>query len=156
MEKIATDIYSFRELRENGFTYIDKTAILLPLCDLSIGKQFFIARPRRFGKSLLISTLQCLFEGRRELFKGLAIEPKWDWSKSWPVIHLDMGDCQATTVDRLWEKIRECLVLESASLDDHNPPDDPDRVSPKDATAAFQAQSTLPPLSYLIVEYRAD
>ena len=44
----------------------------------------------------------------------------------------------------------------SASLDDHNPPDDPDRVSPKDATAAFQAQSTLPPLSYLIVEYRAD
>ena len=113
MEKIATDIYSFRELRENGFTYIDKTAILLPLCDLSIGKQFFIARPRRFGKSLLISTLQCLFEGRRELFKGLAIEPKWDWSKSWSVIHLDMGDCQATTVDCLWEKIRECLVLES-------------------------------------------
>ena len=112
MEKIATDIYSFRELRENGFTYIDKTAILLPLCDLSIGKQFFIARPRRFGKSLLISTLQCLFEGRRELFKGLAIEPKWDWSKSWPVIHLDMGDCQATTVDRHWEKIRECLVLD--------------------------------------------
>ena len=116
MEKIATDIYSFRELRENGFTYIDKTAILLPLCDLSIGKQFFIARPRRFGKSLLISTLQCLFEGRRELFKGLAIEPKWDWSKSWSVIHLDMGDCQATTVDCLWEKIRECLVLESERL----------------------------------------
>ena len=89
MEKAATDIYSFRKLRENGFTYVDKTAILLPLCDMSIGKQFFLSRPRRFGKSLLVSTLHCLFEGRRELFKCLAIEPKWDWSKSWTVIHLD-------------------------------------------------------------------
>ena len=72
MEKAATDIYSFRELRENGFTYVGKTAIILPLCDMSIGKQFFMARPRRFGKSLLVSTLHCLFEGRRELFKGHA------------------------------------------------------------------------------------
>ncbi|MDO5318790.1 MAG: AAA family ATPase [bacterium] len=116
MEKAATDIYSFRKLRENGFTYVDKTAILLPLCDMSIGSQFFMARPRRFGKSLLVSTLHCLFEGRRELFKGLAIEPKWDWSKSWPVIHLDMGSCQADTVERLWGKIRDCLVSESERL----------------------------------------
>ena len=116
MEKAATDIYSFRKLRENGFTYVDKTAILLPLCDMSIGSQFFMARPRRFGKSLLVSTLHCLFEGRRELFKGLAIEPKWDWSKSWPVLHLDMGDCQADTVERLWGKIRDCLVSESERL----------------------------------------
>ena len=47
MEKVATDIYSFRELRENGFTYVDKTAMMVPLADLSIGKQFFLARPRR-------------------------------------------------------------------------------------------------------------
>ena len=116
MEKIATDIYSFRELREKGFTYVDKTGMLLPLCDLSIGKQFFLARPRRFGKSLLISTLHCLFEGRRELFKGLAIEPKWDWSKSWTVLHLDMGSCQADTIERLWGKIDGCLVSESDRL----------------------------------------
>ena len=116
MEKVATDIYSFRELREKGFTYVDKTAKLLPLADLSIGKQFFIARPRRFGKSLLVSTLHCLFEGRRELFNGLAIEPKWDWSKAWPVIHLDMGDCQADSVERLWGKIHDCLVSESERL----------------------------------------
>ena len=57
MEKPATDIYTFRELREKGFTYVDKTEIILPLVDNSIGKQFFIARPRRFGKSLLVSTL---------------------------------------------------------------------------------------------------
>ena len=99
MEKAATDIYSFRELRESGFTYVDKTAIVLPLCDMSIGKQFFLSRPRRFGESLLVSTLHCLFEGRRELFKGLAIEPKWDWSKSWTVLHLDMGrsSCWSTS-----------------------------------------------------------
>jgi len=116
MEKIATDIYSFRKLRELGFTYVDKTAMLLPLCDLSIGTQFFLARPRRFGKSLLISTLHCLFEGRRELFKGLAIEPKWDWSKSWPVLHLDMGSCQAETVEGLFGKMRTMLLKEAERL----------------------------------------
>ena len=116
MEKIATDIYSFRELREKGFTYVDKTATLLPLCDLSIGKQFFLARPRRFGKSLLISTLHCLFEGRRELFKGLAIEPNWDWSKSWTVLHFDMGSCQSETVDGLKGKMRTMLLKEATRL----------------------------------------
>jgi len=116
MEKISTDIYSFRKLRENGFTYVDKTAMLLPLCDLSIGSQFFIARPRRFGKSLLVSTLHCLFEGRRELFKGLAIEPKWDWSKSWPVLHLDMGSCQSETVEGLFGKMRAMLKQEADRL----------------------------------------
>ena len=71
MEKATTDIYSFRKLRENGFTYVDKTAQILPLVDMSIGTQFFLARPRRFGKSLLVSTLHCLFEGRRDFFRDL-------------------------------------------------------------------------------------
>jgi len=116
MEKVATDIYSFRKLRENGFVYVDKTAMLLPLCDLSIGSQFFLARPRRFGKSLLISTLHCLFEGRRELFKGLAIEPKWNWTKKWPVLHLDMGSCQAETIEGLFGKMRTMLLKEAERL----------------------------------------
>ena len=116
MEKIATDIYSFRELREKGFTYVDKTALLLPLVDLSIGKQFFLARPRRFGKSLLVSTLHCLFDGRRELFKGLAIEPKWDWAKSWTVLHLDMGSCQSDTIEGLKGKVRTMLQAEAERL----------------------------------------
>ncbi len=113
MEKIATDIYTFEELRKAGYTYVDKTAILWPLCNDTIGRQFFIARPRRFGKSLLISTLRALFEGKRELFRGLAIEPKWDWSKTWPVIHLDLGSCQAETVEGLWDKIRGMLQMEA-------------------------------------------
>ena len=114
MEKAATDIYTFENLRGGGFTYVDKTAILKQLADMTRGTQFFIARPRRFGKSLAVSTLRCLFEGKRELFKGLDIEPKWDWSKKWPVIHLDMGSAQADTVAELkiiWRDMlsKECV-----------------------------------------------
>ena len=113
MEKIATDTYSFADIRNGGFVYVDKTAILKTLADGSLGKQFFVARPRRFGKSLAISTLQCLFEGRRELFRGLAIEPEWDWSKTYPVLKLDMGSCQAASVAELWTKINTMLKAES-------------------------------------------
>ena len=95
MEKIATDIYTFAELRKKGFTYVDKTDALYVMASGDVGKQFFIARPRRFGKSLAVSTLKSLFQGEREWFAGLAIEPKWDWSKKWPVLHLDMGSMQA-------------------------------------------------------------
>ena len=101
MEKAATDIYTFDNLRKEGFVYVDKTDILRQLADMSRGKQFFIARPRRFGKSLTVSTFQCLFEGRRDLFQGLAIEPLWNWSKKWPVIRLDMGNMQYGTVAEL-------------------------------------------------------
>ena len=103
MEKIATDIYTFSELRNEGFTYVDKTDSLYAMASGDVGKQFFMARPRRFGKSLAVSTLKALFEGRRELFSGLAVEPKWDWSKKWPVLHLDMGSMQARSVDELNE-----------------------------------------------------
>ncbi len=98
MEKIATDIYTFSEFRGKGFTYVDKTEALYAMASGDSGKQFFIARPRRFGKSLAVSTLKALFQGRREFFQGLAIEPKWDWSKKWPVLHLDMGSMQAADV----------------------------------------------------------
>ena len=114
MEKAATDIYTFENLRKGGFTYVDKTAILKELADLSRGKQFFIARPRRFGKSLAVSTLKCLFEGKRDLFEGLAIESAWDWSRKWPVIHLDMGSAQASTVPELKVIWRDMLSNECA------------------------------------------
>ena len=118
MEKVATDIYTFSRLREDGFTYVDKTDVLYAMASGETGVQFFIARPRRFGKSLAVSTLKSLFEGRRELFAGLAIEPKWDWSKAWPVLHLDMGSMQASDVaefrellvDHLFDRARELGV----------------------------------------------
>ena len=116
MEKIATDTYSFERVREGGFVYVDKTAILKTLADGSLGTQFFIARPRRFGKSLAVSTLQCLFEGRRDLFRGLAIEPDWDWSKTYPVIKLDMSTCAADDAQELKGLLRSMLRREAVRL----------------------------------------
>ena len=126
MEKIATDIYTFSELRKKGFTYVDKTDALYAMASGDVGKQFFIARPRRFGKSLAVSTLKSLFQGEREWFAGLAIEPKWDWSKKWPVLHLDMGSAQTTTVAELHRRWRAMLGNECARngipfRDDENP-----------------------------------
>ena len=126
MEKIATDIYTFSRLRENGFVYVDKTDALYAMASGESGAQFFIARPRRFGKSLAVSTLKSLFLGERELFKGLAIEPKWDWSRKWPVLHLDMGSAQTTTVAELRRKWRDMLKDECKRngiqfIDDENP-----------------------------------
>ena len=126
MEKAATDIYTLENLRMGEYSYVDKTAILKKLADDSRGRQFFIARPRRFGKSLAVSTLKCLFEGKRELFKGLAIEPEWDWSRKWPVIHLDMGSAQTTTVPELKRFWRDMIKDEAkrngvAFRDDENP-----------------------------------
>ena len=80
------------------------------------GSLVVIARPRRFGKSLAVSTLRCLFEGTREYFKGLAIEPEWDWSKKWPVIHLDMGTMQYDTIGELSSALTSYLQSEGRRL----------------------------------------
>jgi len=117
MEKVATDIYTFSELRNGGFTYVDKTDALYAMASGDVGKQFFIARPRRFGKSLAVSTLKALFEGRRELFAGLAVEPKWDWSKKWPVLHLDMGSVQAPDVAEFRKLLSSHLSDRARELD---------------------------------------
>ena len=126
MEKVATDIYTFSELRNNGFTYVDKSDALYAMASGESGKQFFIARPRRFGKSLAVSTFKSLFLGERELFADLAIEPKWDWSKRWPDLHLDMGSAQSATVPELHRRWRAILANECSRngipfRDDENP-----------------------------------
>ena len=102
MEKITTDISTFANLRRDGYTYVDKTDLLWRLIANTEGRQFFISRPRRFGKSLMLSTLKCIFEGRRELFKGLKIEKKrWDWKKTYPVVMLNMANVKARTPEKL-------------------------------------------------------
>ena len=80
MRKYPIGIQTYSEIIRKGLVYVDKTDLVWQLTNYA--KYIFLSRPRRFGKSLAISTLQCLFEGRRELFKGLAIEPEWDWSKA--------------------------------------------------------------------------
>ena len=87
--KYAIGQQDFKSLRENGFLYVDKTKYIEKLVDGS--QSFFLARPRRFGKSLFLSTLRYFFEGRRELFKGLYIDSSdWKW-EPYPVLYLDLN-----------------------------------------------------------------
>ncbi len=87
--KLPTGLASFKELRNKGCYYVDKTRHIKQLLD--DGKYYFLSRPRRFGKSLLLSTLKELFEGNEELFQGLYIHDHWDWSTKHPVIRLSFG-----------------------------------------------------------------
>lgn len=88
MRKYPIGIQDFRELRLGDYLYIDKTAVIFKL--LEQGKYYFLSRPRRFGKSLLLSTLKYLFLGKKELFAGLWIEHKHNWQEH-PVIHLSFS-----------------------------------------------------------------
>jgi hypothetical protein len=89
LKKLPIGIQTFSEIREENYLYIDKTPQVKNLVDG--GKYYFLSRPRRFGKSMLVSTLQSLFEGRKELFEGLHIYDKWDWNTKYPVIKISFG-----------------------------------------------------------------
>jgi len=84
--KLPIGIQNFREIREEGYYYIDKTPIVHKLSES--GKYFFLSRPRRFGKSLFLDTLAEAFSGNKPLFEGLYLEQHWDWSKKHPVIRV--------------------------------------------------------------------
>ena len=88
-QKYPVGIQDFSELRTNGYLYVDKTAFVYKL--INEGKYYFLSRPRRFGKSLFVSTLDYLFKAKKELFNGLFIEDKWDWSKTNPVIKISFS-----------------------------------------------------------------
>ena len=87
--KLPIGIQTFREIREENCYYVDKTALIQRLIDE--GKHYFLSRPRRFGKSLLLDTLKELFEGNEPLFEGLYIHDHYDWSVRYPVLRLDFG-----------------------------------------------------------------
>jgi hypothetical protein len=89
LKKLPIGIQTFSEIREEDYLYIDKTQHVKQLVDG--GKYYFLSRPRRFGKSMLVSTLQALFEGRKELFEGLYIYDKWDWDTTYPVINISFS-----------------------------------------------------------------
>ena len=88
-KKLPIGIQTFSEIREQDYYYVDKTALACQLAQT--GKAYFLSRPRRFGKSLLISTFAELFAGNAPLFQGLAAESQWEWSNSHPVIQLSFG-----------------------------------------------------------------
>ncbi len=87
--KYPIGIQSFSEIRNGGYVYVDKTALIHRL--VTEGKYYFLSRPRRFGKSLLLSTIESLFLGQRQLFEGLAVDSlDWDWQVH-PVFHIDLN-----------------------------------------------------------------
>ncbi len=87
--KYPVGVQSFKEIREGGYTYVDKTAFVYELMQ---GKYYFLSRPRRFGKSLLLSTIEAYYLGRRDLFKGLALDSLTDDWEPHPVLHLDLNN----------------------------------------------------------------
>ena len=89
LKKLPIGIQTFSEIREDDYVYVDKTDIAYNLIDSY--KYVFLSRPRRFGKSLFLDTLRNIFEAKKEHFKGLAIEDKWDWETSYPVIHINFA-----------------------------------------------------------------
>ena len=107
--KYPIGIQQFSELRSGDWVYVDKTALVYRLVDN--GKYYFLSRPRRFGKSLLISTLKAYFEGRKDLFQGLAMEKlEKDWNE-YPILHLDLNaeryTCHAELVNILDTYLRQ-------------------------------------------------
>ncbi len=105
MKAITSSVYNFEKLRQEGYLYVDKTEYIWKLINPA-GESYFLSRPRRFGKSLTVSTLKAVFEGKKELFQGLAIYDKpYDW-EPYPVIHLDMASCDVHTE----EDLRDYLV----------------------------------------------
>ena len=106
-------IQNFEKIRNDGYLYIDKTALMYQM--VKTGSYYFLSRPRRFGKSLLISTLEAYFQGKKELFAGLAVERlEKDWIK-YPILHLDLNIEKYDTPESLdnileksltaWEKL---------------------------------------------------
>ena len=107
--RIAQDIADFRKLRENGCIYVDKTAILHELVCDPTRSLYFISRPRRFGKSLMLSTLECIFRGQRDLFKGLAIDKlDYDWAE-YPILHFNFAGIQSKTFEAFMADFKTCL-----------------------------------------------
>ena len=118
--KYPVGVQSFESLRNEGFVYVDKTALVYKL--VQEGKSYFLSRPRRFGKSLLISTIEAYFKGQKHLFEGLALadlETEW---KEYPVLHLDLNAERYETIGELENildaYLRECIEnLKSKGID---------------------------------------
>ena len=107
---------SLRKIRELGCYYVDKTDHVRRLVEG--GQYYFLSRPRRFGKTLLVDTLQKLFEGSEELFRGLAVHGKWDWSARHPVVRLGFGGGDFDSPDLVRRNVERQLAATSAAAVD--------------------------------------
>lgn len=105
--KYPIGIQNFEKLRTEGYAYVDKTSHVYRLA--AEGNYYFLSRPRRFGKSLLLSTMRAYFEGKRELFKGLAIEQLEKEWKRYPVLYLDLNVGKYDNIEALTQRLEEAL-----------------------------------------------
>lgn len=106
--KYPIGIQDFEDLRRNGYAYVDKTNFVYKLADE--GKYYFLSRPRRFGKSLFLSTLEAYFQGKKKLFEGLAIydfETEW---KKYPIFHIDLNTANFREKDSLYTVLNDYLT----------------------------------------------
>lgn len=106
--KYPIGIQDFEDLQRNGYAYVDKTNFVYKLADE--GKYYFLSRPRRFGKSLFLSTLEAYFQGKKELFEGLAIydlEAEW---KKYPIFHIDLNTANFREKDSLYMVLNDYLT----------------------------------------------
>jgi len=113
MRKLPVGIQTFSTIREENYFYVDKTGMAVDLVEK--GAYYFLARPRRFGKSLFVSTLQALFEGKKKLFQGVAAYERWDWQVKYPVIKLSFAGVSQTVPD-IEQTILEMLKSNQQSL----------------------------------------
>jgi len=113
--KLPIGIQTFSQIREaDAYYYVDKTGMAVDLVEQ--GKYYFLSRPRRFGKSLLLDTLKDLFEGHQDLFTGLAAQTRWDWSQKYPVIRVSFSDGVLQNRAELDQRIREILRVNRLAL----------------------------------------
>ena len=107
--KYPIGIQQFEKIRKGGFVYVDKSAQVYQLAKQ--GCYYFLSRPRRFGKSLLISTMETYFLGKKELFEGLALERlETEW-KRYPVLHLDLNARNYEKEDSLHAELNKHLLI---------------------------------------------
>ncbi|NEX22340.1 ATP-binding protein [Thiorhodococcus mannitoliphagus] len=106
-KKLPIGIQTLREIREEGYYYVDKTDFALRL--IETGKYYFLSRPRRFGKSLFLDTLAELFAGNERLFQGLSIHKEWNWERRHPVVRFSFAGGVLHSRQALDEKIAELL-----------------------------------------------
>ncbi|WP_310463052.1 ATP-binding protein [Sphaerotilus sp.] len=124
-KKLPVGIQTFAKLRDEDCYYVDKSGLAIDL--IESGSYFFLSRPRRFGKSLLVDTFKELFEGNRALFEGLAAETRWDWSRRHPVIRISFADGMLKSRTELDRRIQSNLRRNRAALGLPRPADiDPD------------------------------
>lgn len=114
MKKLPIGISTLANILNDGYVYVDKTPYVQMLTDM--GQYYFLSRPRRFGKSLLVDTLHQLFAGNESLFRGLHIHPHWDWTVQYPVISLSFGSGQLANRAELERRIRHILRVNQERL----------------------------------------